>query len=216
LPQNQLMKLYLVRQAETLGNKEGRYGGYEPSLSGFTERGKKQLAQLKEFFLDKEIYEVFCSPKNACYQTSQKIKTYLFATVMQLEDIQTGLFAGLNKEEIQEKFSAEVEKRAENKYEYSFPRGESFKECEERVIRWFSTIHLEPDKEYCVVTHLAPILLILKHITGKSFDEIKNTFIAPGSLTILHKEGDKWIVDEINKELVDASDLKERMSSFHN
>lgn len=208
------MKIYLVRQAETLGNQEGRYGGYDPSLAGFTDRGKEQLTKLNEFFADKHIYEVFCSPKNACYKTSQKIKNYLFATVMQLEDIQTGLFAGLTKTEIEEKFPDEVTKRAENIYEYQFPQGESFKECEERVMKWFNTIRLEPSKEYCIVTHLAPLLLILKNILNKPFEEIKNTFIAPGSVSIIHKEGDKWVVDEINKELVDSSDLKEHMTTI--
>ncbi len=208
------MKIYLVRQVETFGNKEGRYGGYDTSLAGFTDRGKEQLAKIQEFFADKQIHEVFCSPKNACYQTSQKIKKYLFATVMQLEDIQTGLFAGLNKEEIGKKFPNEMIKRAENVYEYVFPQGESFKQCEERVMKWFDTIRLEPDKEYCIVSHLAPILLILKNILHKPFEEVKNIFLAPGSLSIIHKEGKKWVVDEINKELVDTSDLKERMSSF--
>ncbi len=208
------MKIYLVRQAETLGNKEGRYGGYDTNLTGFTDRGNDQLAKLNEFFADKKIHEVFCSPKNACYQTAQKIKTYLFATVMQLEDIQTGLFAGMNKKEIEEKFPEEAMQRAENIYEHSFPQGESFKDCEERVMKWFSTIHLVPDKEYCLVTHLSPILMILKNVLNKPFEEIKNTFLAPGSVSTIHKEGDKWVVDELNKELVDASDLKAHMTSI--
>ncbi|MCF7799034.1 histidine phosphatase family protein [Candidatus Woesearchaeota archaeon] len=208
------MRIYLVRQAETLGNKEGRYGGYNPELATFTKRGEEQKQQLREFFSDKQIYEVFCSPKNTCYATAQAIKSYLFATVMQLEDIEMGIFSGKTKEEIETSAPEELQRRAENVYMYQYPGGESYKVCEERVMKWFNAVQWLPDKEYCIVSHLTPIQLILKHLIGKDFSELKHLFLAPGSISVVHKEGTKWVVDDLNKQLVDTSDLKEHMNAL--
>ena len=205
------MKLYLIRQVETQGIAQGRYG-YNGDLDLLTPRGQQQLTALKDFFKDKRVYQAFASPKQSCNSTAKAVHAMILGTVMELEDVDTGLFTGLTSEEAHQKFPDEARKREEDVFNYPFLQGESYSSIAPKVLNWFHTLRFDDEANYAIITHLGPLLILLQELEGKTFDEVKHMFFAPGSITTVTREGEKWVVEELNKELVEADDLKEKMS----
>lgn len=208
------MKIYLIRHAETTHNVIGRY--YADEHVAFTKRGEKQLLALDDFFKDISLSKVFTSPKKRCMVTAANLHCGFVESFNDFRDIEQGVYGGLTKDEVNEKYPGLEDKRIADMYNFVYPDGESHKECEKRVL---FALHYVLDKtkdDFAIVTHAAPILLILKNILNISFADARKIFVYPGSVTTLDFSNGDLSVLEKPSDLIggDYTDLKKTITKM--
>lgn len=125
--------LYLVRHMETSYNLENRLGGDPP----LTEKGFQMAARMAEHFAGKDIPYIFTSTKLRSAQTARLLLQERPGTVCmemkEFDEINAGVCEGMSYSEVRDRMPLEYQARAKNKYNYVYPRGESYAILKERV-----------------------------------------------------------------------------------
>lgn len=140
--------IYLTRHGESLYNVESRIGG--DSL--LSPRGEAFAARLSGF-VAREIGErelsVYTSTLRRTIETARPLVRQTVEW-RALDEIDAGDCDGMTYEEIQRLLPAEFEARNEDKFDYRYPRGESYRD----VIRRLEPVIVELERER------APVLVI--------------------------------------------------------
>jgi probable phosphoglycerate mutase len=74
-----------------------------------------------------------------------------------------------------------------NPSQFTFPGGESFMECQQRIVAEIESLrtqHAPQDTVICV-SHADPLKLLVAHYLGLPFDNFQRLAIGPASITIL-------------------------------
>lgn len=156
-------KIFLTRHGESKLNVEGRIGG-DTYLSP---KGKCYKKVLKEFFEEQNIEHlvVWTSTMKRTIETAELL-IYPQIQYKALDEIHAGSFDGMTYEEIKLKFPKEYEERAEQKYNYRYPRGESYKDLVNRL----EHIILELERlqtSVVIVCHQAVMRVMYAYLTGR-------------------------------------------------
>ena len=126
-------KLILVRHGQTEMNAQNLYfGKLNPSLNDL---GISQAYQAKEKLLNIDYDNIYSSPLERARQTAE-ICNYLDKDIIfdsNLEEINFGIFEGLNFKGISEKYPNEVKKMEEDWKSFNYVTGESPKEMFQRA-----------------------------------------------------------------------------------
>lgn len=112
---------------------------------------------------------VFTSPQGRATSTARLIAEALDLPVVvidELAEIHHGTFAGLTDTEIEARYPAEWWDRAEDKYEWRFPGGESYADADPRALRALEKIAADPARRPLIVTHEMVSRLLLRHLLG--------------------------------------------------
>lgn len=119
--------IYLSRHGETTFNPENRIGG-DPSL---TEKGKEMARLLAAYFASKDI-SIMTSSKKRTKETAdffqQESKEF-----EALDEIRSGACDSMTYDEIAEKYPDVDAERKEDKFNYQYPGGESYRDLIWRV-----------------------------------------------------------------------------------
>ncbi len=134
--------------------------------------GIEQASYWRERLKDIHFDAIYTSPLKRAIQTVEIIKQYQsYYKVEDLSEISLGLWDGMKKEEIREKYPLEWQRRGEDFYTIPALQGESFYEVERRVLPVFYQIcHKEAKsiknkaKHILIVTHQLVNRLILADI----------------------------------------------------
>ena len=147
--------IYFVRHGESLYNPEDRVGG-DPDLS---ERGYAYLPRLKQFF--KEELRVGQVGQSTKLLTSTLKRARLTADAIEigvkpvslktLDELDAGICNDLNYDEIANIYPKDFQARREDKLNYRYPMGESYRDLIQRVEPLIFSIERSKDPVILVV-----------------------------------------------------------------
>ncbi|MDW8245945.1 MAG: 6-phosphofructo-2-kinase/fructose-2,6-bisphosphatase [Sandaracinaceae bacterium] len=153
--------VYLARHGESTFNIEGRIGG-DPPLSP---RGEAFAARLAGY-VAKEIGEgdlvIFTSTLRRSIETA-RVLVRPFVEWRALDEIDAGDCDGMTYEEIKRRLPAEYEARKQDKFEYRYPRGESYRD----VIKRLEPVIVEIERErtpVLVIAHQAVLRALYAYL----------------------------------------------------
>jgi broad specificity phosphatase PhoE len=126
--------VFLVRHGETEWNRQRRRQGQLDSA--LTVEGLAGARRLGTVVASLPADSVFSSPLGRAATTASFGAAQLGLSVTVVEDlaeIHHGEMAGLTSSEIDQRFPGEMTRRADNKYEWRFPGGESYADADRRA-----------------------------------------------------------------------------------
>ena len=158
--------IWLSRHGESESNLSGRIGG-DASLSG---RGRAYAQALAAFFRTQSPQlVVWTSTLQRTMETSAPLAREI-QTFRALNEIDAGVCDGLTYEEIKEQMPDEFAARADNKFRYRYPRGESYADVIQRLEPMI--VELEGLRSpVLIVAHQAVLRALYGYLMGKPQDE---------------------------------------------
>ncbi|MGN0643148.1 MAG: histidine phosphatase family protein [Huintestinicola sp.] len=167
-----MVKIYLVRHAEAMGNvKEFFQGRTDAEIS---EKGGRQLAALSERFKDIPIERIYSSPLKRTMSTAEAVNRYHglpIITYSELIEINGGLWEGVSWADIPEKFPEEYSLWTGAINKFHAPCGESTEEVYDRMSLAIDRIASEnAGRTVAVVSHGMAIKAYLNYADGRSWD----------------------------------------------
>ena len=150
------MKLFLVRNAETLWNQERRLHGNQDSP--LTENGKKQSQTLADLLEDEPIDIVYSSDLGRAIDTAKAIVSkhpeVKILNCRELRERSHGIAEGLTQKQVFDEYPKLQQERLKNKFLFKNPKGESYLDAQER---------LKPFVEELRQKHFSHNVLIVSH-----------------------------------------------------
>jgi broad specificity phosphatase PhoE/predicted kinase len=156
--------IYLTRHGESLYNVEARIGG-DAGLSPAGEGFARNLARFVEGELAEGEYRIWTSTLRRTIETARPLGRPIIEW-RALDEIDAGACEGMTYEEIRAAFPTEFAARAEDKFDYRYPRGESYRD----VIRRLEPVIVELERERCpvlVVAHQAVLRALYAYLMDK-------------------------------------------------
>lgn len=141
--------IYLVRHGETLWNREGRMQGQLDSP--LTTRGEDQARRVGEALrglVDKDI-SMISSPLGRTRRTAEIVCEALDRDVAscthddRLKEMTWGSWDGLTRDEIEVRDPGALARRAQDRWQYVPPGGESYRMLAARVQSWLDDVPAE-------------------------------------------------------------------------
>ncbi|MDP1547244.1 MAG: histidine phosphatase family protein [Anaerolineales bacterium] len=181
--------LLLIRHGENNYVKTGKMAGRIPGVH-LNERGQKQAEALGEALRDIPLKAVYSSPLERAMETATPIAESHKLKIMQepdLMDTDIGKWQGRSWKLLALKKEWKIVQNAPSRFR--FPEGESFPECQLRIVNVLERIiqtHKKPQDVVAVVFHADPIKLAVAHFLGMSLDHFQRLGCDTGSLTALH------------------------------
>lgn len=150
---------YLVRHGETTWNKTGRFQG--KTDIHLSPKGKKQAEKLALWFKDKEIDAIYSSSLSRAVETAEPVSKILRLPILtsdELLELNFGQWEGKNFSEIESLWPGMMNRMMESPELISPPGGESYKDCENRVLQFLQSLSKEgEDQSFIIVSHGAAI-----------------------------------------------------------
>lgn len=161
--------IFLTRHGESQYNVEGKIGG-DAELSV---RGKKYASALPKLIEDnigKDVpLTVWTSTLKRTIETAAGLP-YTKLTWKSLDELDAGVCDGMTYEEIEAAFPEDYEARDNDKYNYRYQGGESYRDV---VVRLEPVImELERQANILLVCHQAVIRCLYAYLHGLSQDEL--------------------------------------------
>lgn len=162
-------RIFLTRHGESEYNTLGKLGGDSP-LSALGECYADILPQFVAQQMRRHRAEpemvVWTSTLQRTIQTSAKLP---FPAIRSraLDEINAGIFDGMTYEEIEKTMPQDWERRKKDKFNYKYPRGESYHDLVNRL----DPIIIELERQQipvCIVSHNAITRVLYAYLTGKS------------------------------------------------
>lgn len=181
--------LLLIRHGENNFVKTGKMAGRIPGVH-LNERGQKQAQALGEALLDVPIKAIYSSPLERAMETATPIAESHKLKIVQepdLMDTDIGKWQGRSWKLLALKKEWKIVQHAPSRFR--FPEGESFPECQLRIVNVLERIvqtHKKPQDVVAVVFHADPIKLAVAHFLGMSLDHFQRLGCDTGSVTALH------------------------------
>ncbi|KAM4747131.1 6-phosphofructo-2-kinase/fructose-2,6-bisphosphatase 3 isoform 2-T2 [Rhinophrynus dorsalis] len=159
--------IYLCRAGECENNLTGKIGGD----SGLSQRGKKFSLALKQYVEDQNLKElkVWTSQLKRTIQTAEALKVP-YEQWKALNELDAGVCEEKTYEEIKELFPEEYSLRAQDKYHYRYPSGESYQDLVQRLEPVI--MELERQGNVLVICHQAVMRCLLSYFLDKPADEM--------------------------------------------
>ena len=196
------MKLYLSRHGESEYNQKKLLGGN----SGLSTRGIKYSSQLFNFInkvsIDSKL-NLITSQLKRTIQTAQhfpdKKKSFKF-----LNEIDAGIFENKSYEFVKQNFPEEYNNRKKDKFNYVYPKGESYKMLQNRVLNVLN--HLEKDSVNLIICHNAVLRIIYGYFLNCPEDQIPHLDIPLHTVFYLEID-DKSISARKNESLIISKEI---------
>lgn len=165
--------IYLIRHGEIESAGEKRYIGIKDvalSMNGIIQAGK-----LKDFLNDIDINRIYCSDLRRSIETSRIIagnKNINIIKIKELREINMGSWEGKTFKEIKARFPVEFEKRINEIGTFKADGGESFLQCQKRVVKIFKRISHEAVDNIAIVAHAGVNRMIISYILHIPINDI--------------------------------------------
>lgn len=195
-----MVKLYIVRHAESQWNPIGRYQGLlDPELS---ELGKRQAIKLGELFRNIHVDVLYSSPLKRTYQTALEIGKVKGLPVMEerrVIEIDHGKWSGLLVEEVQRLYPEEFRLWLEEPHKVKFEGGESLQDVYRRVKDFLEEIKEKHwGQSLVVVSHTVPIRAMYCALLKVDLSKFWSFGCDNASYSLVHMEGDRNVIMRLN------------------
>ncbi|UYO98462.1 phosphoglycerate mutase family protein [Microbacterium sp. M28] len=180
-------RAYLARCGQTAWNLEGRLQGRRDSP--LTADGLAQAADAAQRLDGSGIRTVCTSPLGRAMATALIIAERLGADLVEVADLAEldhGEMAGMTWSEIEEVFPGARAERAENRYGWAFPGGESYAQARLRARRALSECGWVSDGAPLIVAH---------EMIGRMLRAELRGLDASGALSLRHPHGLVFEID---------------------
>lgn len=131
------MKLILCRHGETDFNVQRRLQGWMDTP--INAHGRQQAKLVAERLKHEHFDHAFCSTLLRARQTFGEVMKYHreipFEFRPELREIDLGIYDGMDRHEIEEKFPGVWAKRVDSKYDFHHEGGESYKSVDEKRVK---------------------------------------------------------------------------------
>lgn len=179
-------KLILVRHGQTDMNKDQLY--YGKIDVPINEVGREQARKACENLINLKIdYDkIYSSNQIRAYETAT-IVNYKNIEIEKNEKIQEmnfGIFEGLNYKDVMEKFPEEMELLKKDWKTYSYITGESPFQLQKRVIEFLNSI--DKSKNNLVVTHWGVICSLLSWLFSNELDGYWKFQVENGGIVVIN------------------------------
>jgi probable phosphomutase (TIGR03848 family) len=181
--------ILLIRHGENDYVKTGKMAGRIPGVH-LNERGQKQARALGEALKDVPLKAVYTSPLERAMETANPIAEAHKLKIVQepdLMDTHVGKWQGRSWKVLRLTRAWKIVQNAPSRFR--FPEGESFPECQLRIVNVLERIiraHNKPKDIVAVIFHADPIKLAVAHLIGMPLDQFQRLGCDTGSLTALH------------------------------
>ncbi|WP_448587372.1 phosphoserine phosphatase PspA [Thermocrinis sp.] len=195
-----MVRLFLVRHAESEWNPIGRYQGLlDPELS---ERGKVQAKLLGEAFKKEKIDIIFSSPLKRTYQTALEIaKSHNLDVIEErrIIEIDHGVWSGMLVEEVKKKYPEDFNRWLEEPHEVKFEGGESLREVYDRVKEFLDFLRKKHQNQTVVaVSHTVPMRAMLCALLNIDLSKFWSFGCDNASYTLVHLEEKRNVIVKLN------------------
>lgn len=181
--------LLLIRHGENDYVKTGKMAGRIPGVH-LNEKGQKQAQALGEALKDVLISALYSSPLERAMETAMPIAEPHKLKIVQepgLMDTHIGKWQGKSWKLLALKKEWKIVQNSPSRFR--FPDGESFPECQMRIVNVLERAvrtHKKPHDIVAAVFHADPIKLAVAHFLGMPLDHFQRLGCDTGSLTALH------------------------------
>lgn len=179
--------ILLARHGVTQWNVEQRRQGQLDSP--LTRQGAEQVHRMAAMVTGQEIDGVFSSPLGRATATARVFAESIgapLAVIDELAEIHHGQFAGLTEEEINARYPGAMQRRAEDKYRWRFPGGESYADADIRVASALAQITANPARRPLIVSHEMIGRMLQRHLLGIDL---------PAALATKHPNDVVYVID---------------------
>ncbi|MFN3598114.1 MAG: phosphoserine phosphatase PspA [Aquificaceae bacterium] len=195
-----MVKLYLVRHAESQWNPIGRYQGLlDPELS---ERGKKQAKLLGKHFKNITLHAVYSSPLKRTMQTALSLvegKNMEVIPDKRIIEIDHGLWSGMLVQEVQEKFPQQFKRWLEEPHKVSFEDGESLLQVYEKVKDFLNYVKEKHwGQTIALVSHTVPMRAMYCALLNIDLSRFWSFGCDNASYSLIHMERDRNVIIQLN------------------
>ena len=196
-----MLKIYLIRHAESLGNKKGINLGSDIDLR-LSPRGKEQVQKLADYLRNKKITEIYSSDLKRASETAEIIAQKFNLPVKKTEllrEMKIGKWAG--EKNVPEKwikyYNQEKEKGIPRK-EIRPLGGENSWDHMKHVKKFISSIK-NREGNILVVAHSGTNKVFLGILEGKDPDDFYGIKQDSACINKVEFDGKKWKVLKINQ-----------------
>lgn len=169
------MKLFLIRHGQTDWNIKGKIQGSCDIELNHT--GIKQAEELSNKVLENKykFSKIYSSPQRRAVKTAEilsKVTNIEYISTEGLEEINFGEWEGLSWAEVKEKYPTEYDEWYINRRYAKPPKGQSYQDMVERVLKAIHKIINENCDDVAIVTHSALIMCLQCCLTNTPFDKM--------------------------------------------
>jgi broad specificity phosphatase PhoE len=211
-------RVYLIRHGETAWNAEGRWQGHEPlplNETGF------QQARALAAYCRRPLTAVYSSDQLRASQTASTLSEALGVpqiTDERLRECHLGIFQGLTRQQMQERYPYEFAQMQADYMDYCIPNGETRRSVQARAYAAFMDIVSKAVGEIAIVTHGGTLQMLMYKLCGES-PELRGAHYGNTSITTLEPDGDGWRcvglaeTPHLARHFEDANTVSEQLSS---
>jgi len=186
--------IIFVRHGKTKMNEQRRYCGVIDSV--LLKEGIEEIGSLKKALENIEFDCVFSSPMKRTMK-SASIITKEFLLDERLNEMNFGIFEGLNHKEVSSKYPQESEKWAQDFLGYRIPGGENLFDVYKRTAGFIEDVN-KLYKSVLVFTHGGVIRCALSRVFDRP-DYFSRFKVDSGTITIVSIEDEYMYIKCINK-----------------
>ncbi|MDP2662332.1 MAG: histidine phosphatase family protein [Dehalococcoidia bacterium] len=188
-----MTRLVLVRHGETTWNVTGYYQGRTDT--DLSDRGRRQAARLAEHLRDMPLAAIYSSPLKRALDTIEQTAREAGQQVRVecgLTEIEHGLWGGLHKSEVEERYGETLRLWLENPTRAEVPGAESLEEVRDRVLETISDIlGRHPNQTALVCTHDAVLKVLITSALGLGLGSFWAIQVDNASVSILQNDGSR-------------------------
>jgi probable phosphoglycerate mutase len=179
--------LLLIRHGENEYVKTGKLAGRLPGVH-LNERGRQQAAELAEALKEVPLKAIYSSPLERAVETAEPIAQARKLEIQlcpELMDTDIGKWQGRSLKVLRRIKKWKIVQGAPSRF--TFPEGESFLQCQTRVVACLDGIAArhKPRDVVAAVFHADPIRLAVAHYLGMPLDHFQRLGCDTGSITML-------------------------------
>lgn len=195
-----MIKLILVRHAQTIDNSNFRLSGHIDSK--ISNLGKEQIKYLTSYLHNLNINNIYTTTSSRTKDTVleiSKLRGINIIEVENLKEISFGDFEGMTFDEIKESYPNEFQNMIDDGYNYKYPNGESLIDTYNRVCKEIDKIiEYNKGKTVLICSHGGTIRNIISYLITGSYKHHWNFKIDNASVTIIEIRDNFAVVSKLN------------------
>ncbi|NPA41907.1 MAG: histidine phosphatase family protein [Aquificae bacterium] len=195
-----MLKLIIVRHAESQWNPLGRYQGHlDPEL---TDRGRRQAEALAYELKKENVVRIYTSPLKRTYQTAKVLSDKLGVPLYREDrviEIDHGKWSGMLVDEVREKYPEEFETWIKEPQNIRFENGESLEEVLSRVRDFLQFVkEKHQDETVVVVSHTVPIRCMYCALLDIDLSKFWSFGCDNASYSVVLMEEERSVIQKLN------------------